>query len=212
MASAIIHLCVAKKINERFNLNEKEFLLGAIAPDISKQIGETKVKSHFLSTSKDDVPNIREFLTKYADSMNKPFNLGYFVHLYTDKIWFDEFLSSLRDSNCIKLKDNTILRTSEEEIVRLIYNDYTNLNVSLLDFYNMDLSLFYNEFRIPDSNIDEIPIDKLYILLEKMADIIIDSKKEKEYIFDLTDVLNFIDYSADKIINKIYEYNIKIHK
>ena len=38
MASAIIHLCVAKCANEILKRNEKEFLLGSIAPDISKQV------------------------------------------------------------------------------------------------------------------------------------------------------------------------------
>ena len=41
MASAIIHLCIAKEINKYLKMNEKELLLGAIAPDISKEIGQT---------------------------------------------------------------------------------------------------------------------------------------------------------------------------
>ena len=42
MASAIIHLCVAKEINKYLKMDENYLLLGSIAPDISKQIGETK--------------------------------------------------------------------------------------------------------------------------------------------------------------------------
>ena len=53
MASAIIHISVAKKINEILHMNEKELFLGTIAPDISKQIGESKDKSHFLFGSDD---------------------------------------------------------------------------------------------------------------------------------------------------------------
>ena len=64
MASAIIHLCIAKKVNEKLKMNEKELFLGSIAPDISKQIGESKVKSHFLNTSDSDVPNVFDFLEK----------------------------------------------------------------------------------------------------------------------------------------------------
>ena len=51
MASAIIHICVAKKIGERLNKSSKDYYLGTIAPDISKEIGETKYKSHFLENS-----------------------------------------------------------------------------------------------------------------------------------------------------------------
>ena len=76
MASAIIHLCIAKKVNEKLKMNEKELFLGSIAPDISKQIGESKVKSHFLNTSDSDVPNVFDFLEKYKDSLKNPFNMG----------------------------------------------------------------------------------------------------------------------------------------
>ena len=187
MASAVIHLCVAKKVSEHFHINNKELLLGSIAPDLSKQIGDDRRISHFLNTPKKDVPNI------------------------TDKIWFDEFISELVNDNVVRLIDDTIIQTSKEEIGHLIYNDYTNLNIDLIDYYKLDLSLFYEDFILPDSNIDEIPLDKLDILLEKMATIIMNSKTKKEYVFDMNKIINFIEYASDKIINKIYEYNIKVH-
>ncbi len=211
MASAVIHLCVAKKVSEHFHINNKELLLGSIAPDLSKQIGDDRRISHFLNTPKKDVPNIQAFLDKYKDSLDRPFNLGYFIHLYTDKIWFDEFISELVNDNVVRLIDDTIIQTSKEEIGHLIYNDYTNLNIDLIDYYKLDLSLFYEDFILPDSNIDEIPLDKLDILLEKMATIIMNSKTKKEYVFDMNKIINFIEYASDKIINKIYEYNIKVH-
>ena len=211
MASAVIHLCVAKKVSEHFHINNKELLLGSIAPDLSKQIGADRRISHFLNTPKKDVPNIQVFLDKYRDSLDKSFNLGYFIHLYTDKIWFDEFMSELVNDNVVRLIDDTIIQTSKEEIGHLIYNDYTNLNIDLIDYYKLDLSLFYEDFILPDSNIDEIPLDKLDILLEKMATIIMNSKMKKEYVFDMNKIINFIEYASDKIINKIYEYNIKVH-
>ena len=41
MASAIIHLAVAKKILEKIHVeNEYDYYLGSIAPDIAKQIVE----------------------------------------------------------------------------------------------------------------------------------------------------------------------------
>lgn len=211
MASAIIHLCVAKKVNEHLKMNEKELFLGSIAPDISKQIGESKDKSHFLNTKDSDVPNIFSFLEKYKDSLNKPFNMGYFIHLYTDKVWFAEFLKSKLYENCLKLIDGTAINVSYKEKLRLIYNDYTSLNVYLLDQYNLDLSLFYESLVIPDSNIDEIPLDKLQVLLDQMGLIVMNSTKEKSYVFDEVAINEFIDYCANKIIKKINEYDIKVH-
>lgn len=211
MASAIIHLCIAKKVNEKLKMNEKELFLGSIAPDISKQIGESKVKSHFLNTSDSDVPNVFDFLEKYKDSLKNPFNMGYFIHLYTDKVWFAEFLKSKLYENCIKLLDGSSINVNYKEKLRIIYNDYTNLNVYLLDAYDLDLSLFYEDLVIPNSNIDEIPLSKLQILLDQMGLIVMNSTKEKAYVFDEAIIDEFIDYCSNKILKKIDEYEIKVH-
>ena len=52
MASAVIHLCIAKEVNKYLNMNLNELLLGSIAPDISKQVGETKEISNLLDKKK----------------------------------------------------------------------------------------------------------------------------------------------------------------
>ena len=63
----------------------------------------------------------------------------------------------------VKLLDGTIIECFKEQFVNLIYSDYTNLNIELIDEYNIDLSLFYEEFQIPNTKIEDIPKDKLYI-------------------------------------------------
>ena len=103
--------------------------------------------------------------------------------------------------NCVKLLDGTIINSTPEEIQKLIYQDYTNLNVELLDEYKMDLSLFYEDFQIPNTTLDEIPIEKLNILLDKMGLIIENSKEEKPYTFDTFLVLQFIDETSQEILN-----------
>ena len=59
MASALIHLAVAKNLLKDLKVeNEKDYLLGSIAPDLAKQIGTSRIDSHFLIHTKEDVPNI----------------------------------------------------------------------------------------------------------------------------------------------------------
>lgn len=208
MASAVIHLAVAKKLENYLNIkNKKDYYLGSIAPDISKHLGKTKIESHFLYNTKYDVPNINLFTNKYKNFQENSFELGYFIHLYTDKIWFDEFLEKLTYSNLIKLLDGTIINIQQEKIRDLIYNDYTTLNIELIDKYNLDLSLFYEDFQIPTTTIDEIPVNKLNLLIDKMGIIIENSKKEKSYIFDITLIDSFIDNCTNQIISKLKEYN-----
>ena len=207
MASAIIHLCVAKEINKYLKMDENYLLLGSIAPDISKQIGETKEISHFLDHSnEDDIPNIDRFLAKYRSELNNPFEMGYFIHLLTDKYWFRDYVYKFIERYTQdKIKKNVTYTALKD----LIYNDYTNLNITLIDKYNLGLDLFYNEIPLPKSKIMEIPVDKLDILIDKMGIIIEESKEEKTFIFDSTDIEEFIKNTVKYIIRDIQMLDIK---
>lgn len=207
MASAIIHLAVAKVLEPYLKItNPKDYYLGSIAPDIAKQIGESKQKSHFLYNEKKDVPNIKMFTDKYPNFYKNDFDLGYYIHLFTDKLWFDKFLYNLVQSNSVKLIDGTILNTTPEELEKLIYSDYTNLNIKVIEEYNIDLSLFYENFQKPNTKIDEIPINKLNILLDKMGIIIENSKQEKNYVFDIYVINQFIEDTKKRILKEIKDY------
>lgn len=206
MASTITHLAVAKKVNELLNnkvKNTYDYYLGSIAPDLSKQIGESKDESHYLINTTDSIPNIDLFIKRYPLFQYNSFDLGYFVHLYTDKIWNEEFMSKLILEDSVKLLDGTILKTSKEEIANLIYSDYTNLNTQIINEYNLDLSIFYEELVPPKTEIKEIPVEKLDILINKIGLIIENSKEEKTYTFDIHTIKNFIDNTAKIIVEEL---------
>lgn len=203
MASAIINLAVAKELKKYLNVSdEKDYYLGAIAPDISKQIGQDRDISHFIINTKKDNPNINLFISRYPNFKYNSFSLGYFIHLYTDKLWFNGFLDKIVTNNSIKLLDGTSINATEEEISNMIYSDYTNINSKVIEEYDMNLSLFYEEFKMPKTLITEIPIEKLDILIDKMGIIIENSKEEKVYTFDIDQVKDFIDNSV-KVIQKV---------
>ena len=202
MASAIIHIAVAKKLNEQLKMNEKELFLGTIAPDISKHIGQDRKISHFLDENR--IPNLNLFLKKYNNSLNIPFIMGYYIHLFTDYLWFKYFFNEITNlKTSITLLNGDTLKCSKEEINKLIYNDYTNLNILLIEEYNLDLSLFYEEIEIPKVKFTEIPLDKLQIIVDQMGIIIENSKKEKTYSFNIDNVKQFINTCTDLISNDI---------
>lgn len=207
MASAIIHLCVAKEVNKYLKMNENDLLIGSIAPDISKQIGETKEISHFLDhTNEDDIPNIDRFLLKYKSELNKPFEMGYFIHLLTDKYWFRDYVYQYIERYT---RNNTKKKITYSAIKNLIYNDYTNINTDLIDKYMLSLDIFFNEYDLPESKITEIPVNKLQILINKMSEIIEDSKEEKTFLFDTKDIEIFITNTVKYIIKDIQLLDIK---
>ena len=192
MASAIIHLCVAKELNKYLYMDENMLFLGAIAPDISKQIGETKEISHFLNpATEDDIPQIDKFLEKYRSELDKPFEMGYFIHLLTDKYWFRDYIYQYVERYT---KETGKKRLTANALKNIIYNDYTNLNTELIDKYDLP----------------EIPVKKLNILIEKMSFIIEESREEKSFTFDSHDIEIFIADTVKYILKDLQMLNIYV--
>ena len=207
MASTIIHMAIAKELENKLEIeNKKDYYLGSIAPDIAKQIGLDRNTSHFSNNMRNGIPDINLFVKRYPTFKYNSFDLGYFIHLYTDKIWEKEIINKVVHENSIKLLDGTIINTTEEEIINLVYSDYTDLNKRIIDEYNLDLSLFYEEFQIPNSKIKEIPLNKLDILINKMGIIIENSKQKKVYTFDIHIIKNFIEDCSKQILEEIEKY------
>ena len=207
MASAVIHLAIAKELEKYLQVNnKKDYYLGSIAPNISKQIGEDRDISHFIINTKKDIPNITIFVNRYPNFKLNSFNLGYFIHLYTDKLWFQDFLPNIVNNDSLKLLNGTTIRTTEDEIQSMIYSDYTNINIALIENHNMDLSMFYEEFILPKTTLTEIPTEKLDILIDKMGIIIENSKEKKAYTFDINKVEEFINYAVENILLELKNY------
>ena len=212
MASAVIHLCVAKRVSDKLlerniELDVQAFSLGAIAPDIAKQIGETKNKSHFLpeNATEDDVPNISKFLDKYGHLLHKPFELGYYVHLLTDEYWFRDFIYLFIKAYC---KNQNLDDLSYTELKNIIYTEYTNMNISLIAKYELDVSLFTDQhIDYPQSEITEVPMDKIHIIVDKMGEIIRNSKTGEVKLLELYYIYDFIEECTNKIIARLEAIN-----
>lgn len=209
-----MHIAVAdqlyKKIKDKININYYEYILGSISPDISKIINEPKEKSHFLNNN--GIPNIEKFKEKYKENITNPFTLGYFIHLYTDKLFYKDyyplFIEDKFFTSIIKCLDRTTISVRPEEKRLMLYNDYTNLNKQLIEEYNLNLDIFYNEFIIPDTTITEIPIHKLNLLIENASIIIQNITPKKEYIIDITTIKSFIDDCVEETYTNLQLLNI----
>lgn len=208
MASAIIHMVVANEINKKINRDSDKLLIGSIAPDISKFLGQTKIKSHFLSDENNDIPNIKAFLKKYINNLDDDFVLGYFIHLYTDYFWFKYFIPEIYRKNFITKLDGTVVKCSGNMQEMYFYNDYTNLNTKLLDSYNLKLDIFNNSTPVFANIIDEIPMEKIDVIINQVLLIIENSKTNKDLVFNFENIENFIKMTVELILSKLKEINI----
>lgn len=209
MASALIHMVVANEISKQLNCDNDKLLIGSIAPDISKQVGETKKLSHFLDDDT-DIPNLDRFLSKYKNNLSDSFVLGYYIHLYTDYLWFKYFIPEIYDENSkmITKLDGSLVKCNGKMLVQYIYSDFTNLNTRLLDEYDIDLHIFYREPPVIDNIIKEIPMDRIQLIIDKMSIIIENSKINKDFVFNIENAKKFIETSVELIIANLKELNI----
>lgn len=207
MASSLIHIAVTNELNKKLNKNKEKLFIGTIAPDISKLVGENKMRSHFLDQN-DSIPNLEKFLDKYKKNLNDDFVLGYYIHLYTDFLWFKYFISEVYDKDIIKKLDGTEVKCNGRMASIYIYNDYTNLNAQLVDKYGLDFKIFYNELPELENIIEEIPMDKLHLIVDKTGTLLLNSKNYKDMIFNLEHVERFIELSVDLISTNLAELEL----
>ena len=92
---------------------------------------------------------------------------------------------------------------------KYIYNDYTNLNKELIDEYKLDLSVFYKRMPKLNKTIEEIPMDKIKLIIDKSVEIIEKSKVNKDLIFDIKNIKKFIETSTELTIANLKELGIK---
>ncbi len=207
MASSIIHIAVANEVNKVLKCDNSKYLIGAIAPDISKCLGESKVKSHFQDTN-DDIPNIDKFLNKYKKYLNDDFVMGYFVHIYTDYLWFKYFISEIYDEDIITKLDGTKVKCTGNMLSKYIYSDYTNMNIQLINKYNMNLDIFFNEAPKLNNIITEIPMDKIQLIIDDASVLIENSKLRKDLIFNIDNIDKFIKTSTDLVLAELHKIQI----
>ena len=212
MASVIIHAAICNELNKKLKRDTSKILIGTIAPDIAKLIGEDKKYTHFLDRESlhPDVPVIDKFLEKYKDNLNDDFVLGYYIHLYTDYLWFKYFLPEIYDKekHLITKLDGETVDVHGEEGVNYIYNDYTNLNKELIKDYNVDLKFLYDDIPKMDNIIKEAHMDRLNVIVDKTREIYENTKVHKDYVFNMENIKNFISLSIELITANLIELGI----
>lgn len=199
MASAIIHISVANEINKKLKMNNDLLLIGSIAPDLAKLIGQTKDKGHFLFGDK-GTPHMDKFLLKYR--IDNPFNMGYYIHLYTDLYWFRDLLPKHYKNKKLVFKNGEELDISFEKRLEAIYKDYTSLNNILIKKYNIDTNFLNKEYKI-DTEISELDFTKLNLLTKETNKLINESVTYPLEIFDELEIIEFINSCVENILKEV---------
>ncbi|WP_054957324.1 hypothetical protein [Paenibacillus dakarensis] len=177
MGSRIMHYCVTTRLAKELNIDDEQFFLGGIAPDVNKNMNTPKTISHFVKTDKEGqfFADYIGFHNKYQKHMNEPFYLGYYYHLITDVIWVEEIY---------KKKIKWLPQPDKKEAQLKYYRDFWRLNGKLIDYY----SIVYNPMEVKPVEIEEI--DYRY-LPELIKDLEFDFVKRDEAKDQELEILQF---------------------
>ena len=161
MASAIIHIAVAKKVNKVIERNEKDLFLGEIAPDVAKLINMDRKKTHFIKPNENtDVPNIKYFKSLYIDKIKSD---GYNVSLvnarFLKPIDFQMFNEITKKNKPIFVYEESMQIgglgsylssiTDKEIITYAIKDEFVNEGTreELLEYLGLDTDTIYNKIK-----------------------------------------------------------------
>ena len=121
MPSAAAHIASANIVKNKLNIKDDMFFVGALLPDVLEM---DKKESHFKEQGSFFlVPRLNYY--KETHDLNNPMNLGYYLHLYLDYYFLEDYLKN----------NNPGVDVFEEKI---IYKDYDILNKKILDRFNVD--------------------------------------------------------------------------
>ncbi len=224
MASFIIHNIAGetllKKIECKYNLTLSEeektyFLLGNLMPDIvsvENSVDKTSLQlekniTHFRNTlTKLDmlIPDTKLFIKKYCSLFNNMDVLGYLFHLYTDRIFYKDYITSSLKG----MKEIDIKNIFNPNNTKGIYNDYTKINKILLNYYgtnfNKEKFIKYSKTLV-NPGIEEVDYSNVVNVINltgefinesiRLTDIQLNVLKEKEIISFIDNVTSdFLEY------------------
>lgn len=206
MACYSMHLTFAKIVNKELKMNEKDFLIGAIAADVCEKDFYVKRKTHFGNEYVK--VQLNKFLDKYKDYLENAFVMGYLSHIYLDYVFFENFLGHFFEkiegkyfsdmTSVFKEKKNGDVITARELYGERFYNTYTNINSKLVEKYNLPAGFEMTDEDIKKYNvIEEYDINNLLNINNEIERFI----NSKEYIEDNDDI-----YTLEEFEEFMYKY------
>ncbi|CAM3859581.1 MULTISPECIES: hypothetical protein [Paenibacillus] len=192
MGSRVMHYCITARLAQELQIDDDQFYLGGIAPDVHKNMNTPKAISHFVKTNNDGhkFADYFGFKDKYLSSMNEPFYRGYFYHLISDVIWVEDIYNK---------KIKWLPQPDKKEAQLKYYRDFWRLNGKLIDHY----SVAYRPMEVKPIEIEEI--DYRY-LPDLIKDIEVDFAKKDEAkeqeleILDLKEVIEVLERTVRECV------------
>jgi len=195
MGSRVMHYCISSLIAKELGIQEDQFLLGGIAPDVHKNMNEPKSRSHFVKVDAEGkaYADFEGFRDKYLSRSIQPFHLGYYYHLISDWIWVEEVYVP---------KIKWLPQPEKKEAQAMYYRDFWRLNGKLIDHYALKLK----PLEVKPVVMDEIDYSFLPELINDLSDDFAkkdEAKAQDLEILDFQEVLHVLEKSVNVCVDKL---------
>lgn len=192
MGSRIMHYCITARLAKEFKIDDNQFFLGGIAPDVNKNMKTPKTISHFVRTNDEGqiFADYLGFREKYLRYMREPFYLGYFFHLISDVIWVEEIYYK---------KIKWLPQPDKKEAQLKYYRDFWRLNGKLIDYYSIE----YRPMEAKSIEIEEIDYRYLPELVKDLENdfAMKDEAKEQELeILEFEEVIEILERTVRECV------------
>lgn len=225
-----------KEIPEQLTEEEKKIW----KREFQRLVQEEKIATHFRD--KEDyrlciqVPNLEMFLEKYKKLLESDFSaLGYFYHIYTDKLFFNDLFCAAFDCLDADLKPTKYAdelmfmlikksgKIEKQEDVWAhdsnvsIYQDYTVMNRLMLEFYGVSFdskALLESAKTFTNPGISEVDYQNIGSVIQKTKQYIEQSYGNEGtlHVFSEEQVKNFIVIVSGSFIDQYYPLFEKLVK
>jgi hypothetical protein len=158
MGSIIMHLCISKKIQDKYKFGDN-FLIGAIIPDLYKRVSKNRNVTHYLKefTIENEIVELPDL--EYYMIENKPEDeakVGYFAHLVEDYVWYKDYSACFAklagfDKDGSELftynREKSAVKHTLSEYRTEIYGDYSYWDKNLISETDIDISIVREKVR-----------------------------------------------------------------
>lgn len=206
MPSWKVHMEIAKRVNSKLNFKDKEleeFMFGAILADINNGFVIENVSTSYnhKHTHYEENGGITyiNFYNLYKNILKEPIVLGYYIHLYTDYIWNNDYYTKVEKT--VKMYEKT-----SEELKRIKHNDFrlynTKYNDNNLKISNID-NIIHKSKLIDNISINSNDVEEVIKFLNKSSNLNTTYKFYSEEELD-----RLLDYTIERIIDLIKAYYV----
>ena len=181
-----IHLAIARKVNDKLNMDLDGIMIGSVLPDMSSNDHDI---SHFQNGKNglDGLSNPDLFVKKYKDKLNNPVMMGYLIHLLSDR-FYNEYM----------FKHYFIYDDNGNDIGLHFKNKDVLLPFDKIKYYKHRELGLYDYYLINHNYLDKFKNYDCINNIEDIEEVLIDKNKVKDYINSSNK-----DFNKVNIINKI---------